>query len=74
MELRLDPDLEAQLHELAARSERAPEELVTEAVTKLIDYQRWLAEAVEEARQSLDRGEFVESSVVLARIDRRYQR
>jgi predicted transcriptional regulator len=72
MEVRLDPDLQAKLAQLASQQGRDTEALVVEAVQRMVNYDEWFAREVEKGIAAADRGEFIEHDEVRRRIDQRY--
>jgi predicted transcriptional regulator len=72
MEVRLNPDLQAKLVQLASQRGRDTEALVVEAVERMVNYDEWFIREVERGIAAADRGEFVEHSEVRRRIDQRY--
>ena len=70
MNLRINPELEARLADIALRTGRQPEELIETAVTRLIDEEARFLEAVDKGFASLDRGEFVAHDEVRQRLER----
>lgn len=73
MEVHLTPNQEAQLNELAATTGRRTDELVQEAVDRLLAYNNWFKEQVQVGLDQIKRGEFVEDEKVRARIERMFQ-
>jgi len=64
MELHLTPDREARLHRVAARTGKNAEQIVEEAVDRMLEYDERFAAAVEEGRASAARyGSAVQSSI-----------
>ena len=72
MEVHLTADQEFRLGELASRTGRASEQLVSEAIERMLDYEAWFVREVEAGLAQLDRGEFVEHGEVLARFQQRF--
>ena len=72
MEVRLDPELQEKLSRLASEQGRDSEALIVEAVERMVNYDEWLLQQVEEGLAAADRGEFVENEEVKKLIDRRY--
>ena len=70
MNVRITPEQEARLADLASRTGKDADELIQEAVTKFLDEDARFLKAVEEGFESLDRGKFVTHEEVRARIDR----
>jgi len=71
MEIRLTPEREARLNQLAARSGKNTAELVQEAVDRLLDYESWFVQEVEKGLAQAARGELIEHEEVVARIEKR---
>jgi predicted transcriptional regulator len=61
---------EAQLNELAARTGRATDDLVREAVDQFLSHDEWFKEQVQIGVDQLARGEFLEEEEMDARVDR----
>jgi predicted transcriptional regulator len=72
MEVRLNPDLQAKLAELASQQGRDTEELVIDAVERTVNYDRWFVREVQKGTTAADRGELVDHEEVKKLIDRRY--
>jgi predicted transcriptional regulator len=70
MEVRLSPELEAELARMAAEQGRTTETLVQEAVQRYLDYDKWFRAEVEKGLQAAERGEFVDDEEVRRMIDR----
>jgi predicted transcriptional regulator len=70
MEVHLPENQEARLNELAARDGRAAEDLVREAVAKLLSYDDWFRQQVQVGMDQIARGEFIEEEEMDARVDR----
>jgi predicted transcriptional regulator len=73
MEVSLTPYQEAQLNELATTTGRGTDELLREAVDRLLAYNSWFKEQVQVGLDQISRGEFVEDDEVRARIERMFQ-
>jgi predicted transcriptional regulator len=73
MEVRLTETQQSKLNELAAKTGRAPDELIREAVDRLVDYDRWFADQVQVGLDQIGRGEFIEEDEMDARVDRMLQ-
>ena len=71
MEVHLSSDKQARLQEIAARVGKSAEEMVQEAVDRMLEYDERFAGAVEEGRNSARRGELLEHDDVVARIEKR---
>jgi predicted transcriptional regulator len=72
MEVRLKPDLQAKLADLASQQGRDSEELVVDAVERMVNYDQWFMGEVEKGISAADRGELVDHDDVQKLIDRRY--
>lgn len=72
MEVKLKPELEAKLTRLAARQGRDREELVVEALERIVNYDEWFADEVQKGLAAADRGELVDHADIKSLIDRRY--
>jgi predicted transcriptional regulator len=72
MEVRLKPELQAKLSRLAAEQGRDSESLVVEAVERLVCYDEWFTDKVEEGLAAADRGDFLEHEDIRKLIDRKY--
>ena len=73
MEVHLTPQQETRLNELATATGRGTDELVQEAVDRLLAYNKWFKEQVQVGLEQIDRGEFVEDEEVRATIERMFQ-
>jgi predicted transcriptional regulator len=72
MEVRFDPDLQAKLAQMASQQGRASEELVVDAVERLVNYDQWFMSEVMKGISAADRGELIDHEEVQKLIDRRY--
>jgi predicted transcriptional regulator len=70
MELKLTPELQAKLDEVAAQQGRDAQSLVQEAVQRLVDYDQWFVREVEKGLAQIDRGEVLEHEEVGARLEK----
>jgi predicted transcriptional regulator len=70
MEVRLSPDKQARLQEIAIRLGKNTEQIVEEAVDRMLEYEESFVAAVEEGRSSTRRGELLEHDEVVERIDK----
>ena len=70
MELSLTAEQESKLDALARSTGRGREELVRDALDRLLDHDGWFREQVRIGLAQLERGEFVEDEEVRARVDR----
>jgi predicted transcriptional regulator len=72
VEVRLTPDLQAKLAQLASQQGRDSEALIVEAIERLVNYDQWFVREVEKGIAAADRGELVEHEDVRKFIDSRY--
>jgi RHH-type transcriptional regulator, rel operon repressor / antitoxin RelB len=72
MEVRLNPDLQAKLAELASQQGRDTEDLVIDAVERMVNYDQWFVREVQKGTAAADRGELADHEEVKKLIDRRY--
>ena len=72
MEVRLNSDLQAKLARLASQQGRDTEELVVDAVERMVNHDQWFMREVEKGISAADRGELVDHDEVQKLIDRRY--
>ena len=72
MEVRLNPDLQAKLAPLASQQSRNTEELVVDAVERMVNYDQWFMREVEKGISAADRGELVDHEDVEKLINRWY--
>jgi predicted transcriptional regulator len=72
MEVRLNPDLQAKLAQLASQQGRDTEELVVDAVERMVNYDQWFIREVAKGISAADRGELVDHDEVQKLLDRRY--
>ena len=70
MEVHFSPDLQAKLARLAAQQGRNSEEIVLEAVERLVDYDEWFIREVEKGLAQIERGEVLTHEEVGARMER----
>jgi predicted transcriptional regulator len=73
MEVQSSPEKEAKLKNFASRTGREAEQLVVEAVDRMLEYDARFIEAVEEGRTAARRGELIEHDEVVARIEGLFQ-
>ena len=75
MEIRLTPEQEARLHELAGFTGKDTDELVRDAVRSyLLDYQKWMQDArekIDEGFAQAEHGEFIDDEQVWNDLNRR---
>ena len=70
MEVHLPQQQEAQLNALAAQTGRRTDELVQEAVARLLAYNEWFEAQVQIGIDQVARGEFIEEEEMDARVER----
>ena len=70
MEVHLPQNQEAKLNELATRTGRGTDDLVQEAVARLLAYDDWFKEQVQVGIDQIERGEFIEEEEMASRIER----
>ena len=73
MEVHLAQNQEAQLNELAVKTGRGTDELVQEAVAKLLSHNEWFKQQVQIGVDQIARGEFIDEDEMDARVDRMLQ-
>jgi predicted transcriptional regulator len=73
MEVRLPQTHEAQLNELAVKTGRGTEELVQQAVARMLKYDTKFIEAVEEERVSARRGDLLDHDEVVERVEKMFR-
>jgi predicted transcriptional regulator len=73
MEIRLSPDQEARLREVAARTGRNESQLVEEAVDRMLEYDARFIEAVETGRAAARRGELLDHDEVVERVEQMFR-
>ena len=70
MEVLLTENQESRLNELALRTGRGTDELVQEAVTRLLARNEWFEQQVQAGKDQVARGEFIEEEEMDARVER----
>ena len=70
MEVHFSPEKEARLRDFATRTGKEAEQVVEEAVDRMLEYEARFIEAVEEGRASARRGDLLEHDEVVERIER----
>jgi predicted transcriptional regulator len=70
MEVHLPQQQEAQLNDLAAQTGRGTDELVEEAVARLLADNEWFKQQVQIGIDQINRGEFIEEDEMDARVAR----
>ena len=71
--MHLPQNQEVQLNELAARTGRGTDELVQEAVARLLAHDEWFKAQVQVGIDQIKGGEFIEEEEMDARIERMLQ-
>jgi predicted transcriptional regulator len=74
MEIRMTPEQEAQLAQLAAHLQVDPHKLVMDAALRLIDEDNRFRAGVRKGVEQADRGEFIEEEEMDARVERMLRR
>jgi len=69
MEVHLPPTQEAQLAELAVKTGRGTDDLVQEAVARLLSHNEWFKQQVQIGVDQIARGEFIEEEEMDARVE-----
>ena len=70
MEVHFTPETQARLQEVAIRAGKSPEQVIEEAVDRILEYDERFLAAVEEGRASARRGDLLEHDDVVERIER----
>jgi predicted transcriptional regulator len=73
MEIHLPQEQETRLNELAALTGRGTDELVEEAIARLLAHNEWFREQVRIGIDQIARGEFIEEEEMDARVERMLQ-
>jgi predicted transcriptional regulator len=73
MEVHLPPEIEAQLHQLAARTGTDAEQLLKDAALRLLREDAQFRAAVRKGIEQAERGEFIEEDEMDARVERMFQ-
>ena len=74
MEVRLTPEQEARLTQMATKAGTDPERLVKDVVLRYLDDEAQFLAAVEKGLAAAERGEFIEEDEMDARVERMFQR
>jgi len=69
MEVHFTPEQEARLHQVATRTGRNPEQVVEDAVDRMLEYDERFMAAVEKGRASARKGDLLEHDEVVDRIE-----
>ena len=70
MEVHLPQNQESQLNDLATRTGRGTDDLVQEAVARLLAHNEWFQQQVQIGIDQIARGEFIEEEEMDARVER----
>jgi len=73
MEVHLLDTQEARLNELAAKTGRGTDDLLQEAVAKLLSQNEWFQQQVQIGIDQIARGEYIEEGEMDARVERMLQ-
>lgn len=73
MEVHFSPEKEALLQQLATCTGRNTEQLIQEAVERLLDYDTWFIQEVEKGLAQAARGELIDHDEVVKRIEKKLQ-
>jgi predicted transcriptional regulator len=73
MNVRITPEQQARLADLASRTGKRTDELIQEAVIMLLDEDACLVEAVRRGEAALERGEYLTHEQVGERLDRLFR-
>jgi predicted transcriptional regulator len=69
MEIHLPHHQESQLNELAVRTGRGTDDLVQEAVARMLAHNEWFKQQVQVGIDQIARGEFIEEDEMDARVE-----
>lgn len=73
MEVRLTPDQQNRLSQLAIEQDRAPDALAQEAICRYLDQEARFTEAVKLGEEALERGEYLTHEQVGERLERLFK-
>ncbi len=73
MEVHFPTDKETRLRQLATRTGKKAEQVVEEAVDRMLEYDAQFVEAVEEGRAAARRGDLLEHDEVVERIEQMFR-
>ena len=73
MEVNLSPDKEARLRQLATRTGKDAEQVVEEAVDRMLEYDERFLAAVEEGRAFARKGDLLEHDELVQRIEQMFR-
>ena len=74
MEVHFTPEQQTQLAEIAAKTGKDPESLVTNVVARYLDEEFRFLAAVEKGLAAAERGEFIEEEEMDARLERMFSK
>jgi predicted transcriptional regulator len=74
MEIRMTPEQEAQLAQIAAHLQKDPQQLVIDAALRLIEEDDRFRAGVRKGIEQADRGEFIDEAEMDARVERMLRR
>jgi predicted transcriptional regulator len=69
MEVNLSPDKEARLYQFASHTGKDAEQVVEEALERMLEYDERFVAAAEEGRASARRGDLLEHEEVVKRVE-----
>lgn len=73
MEVHFKPDLEAKLSRLAAEQGRNSEEIVIDAVERIVSYDEWFVANVDKGISDANQDNFVEHGEIRKLLDNRFR-
>jgi predicted transcriptional regulator len=73
MEVHFSPEVETRLRQVASANGKDAEQLVKDAIARVLEDQARFITGVQRGIEQADRGEFVEHKDVLSRIDRLFR-
>jgi predicted transcriptional regulator len=73
MEVHFSAEKEARLHQVATRAGKNTEQVVEEAVDRLLEYDERFVAAVEQGRASARRGDLLDHDDVVERIEQMFR-
>lgn len=74
MEITLQPEDEALLEELGARSNRTKAQVMADALKAYVEHERWFREAVSQAQRSAQQGRLIDHDQVGAMLRSRFRK
>lgn len=69
MELKLSPELETKLEQIASQQGRDPRVVAQEAIERLVQYEEWFFEKVSVGLEQVAQGQVVEHSEIERKIE-----